>query len=468
MPPDHPTVFGGGATETILHPIVLVAMILAAILTFLLPRKYVLVPFLFVTFLAPFGQQLVLGGVHWFVFRILILCGWVRLLAGKRTSRSGVLAGGINPVDRAFLWCTIVGALALILRFLEMAALINRCGFLLDYLGGYFLFRALIRDEKDIHRVIKCFALITLVVAIGMVIEQVKLVNVFGLLGGHQIVPEFREGRIRSIGPFAHEILAGTFGATLVPLFLLLWKNTKAKFMAAVGLVGATVMMVTSNSSTSLLAYAGGLLAVCFWPIRKRMRVARWGIVVGLLALQVVMQAPFWFAIAHIKLVPGSSSWHRAEIVDQCIRHFSDWWLMGTKDTGTWGFGMWDTQNQFVGVAEGGGLAALIFFILMISRCFGRLGKARKAVEGNTKKEWFLWFLGAALFSHVTGFFGVNYFDQTVFAWFALLAMISAATAVLDKPAARTECSVDSELVDSQLVYSSSAVGSSIGMRLLY
>lgn len=452
MPPEQSSVFGGGPAATVLHPVVLVAMILAGILMFLLPRKYVLVPFLVVTFLAPFGQQVVLGGVHWFVFRILILFGWLRLLVDKGVSRPGILAGGFNSVDRAFFWCTIIGAVAVFLRFLETAALINQCGFLLDYLGGYFLLRALIRDEKDIHRAIKCFAFIAFVVAIGMAIEQIKMVNVFGLLGGQRIVPEFREGRLRSSGPFGHELLAGTFGATLLPLFFLLWKNARARFMAVLGVLGSTVMMVTSNSSTSLLAYAGGLAAVCFWPIRKRMRALRWLVVAALIALQFVMQAPFWFVIAHIKLVPGSSSWHRAEIVDQCIRHFGDWWLMGTKDTGSWGFGMWDTQNQFVSVAEGGGLAGLIFFIVMISRCFGRLGKVRRVLEGNSKKEWFVWFIGAALFSHVTGFFGVNYFDQTVFAWFALLAMVSAATTASSRMLpVRRENSVEAEFVEPQL-----------------
>jgi hypothetical protein len=39
-----------------------------------------------------------------------------------------------------------------------------------------------------------------------------------------------------------------------------------------------------------------------------------------------------------------------------------------------------------------------------------------------------LWILGAALFSHIVGYFGISYFDQTRFAWFLLLAMITAAT----------------------------------------
>jgi hypothetical protein len=90
---------------------------------------------------------------------------------------------------------------------------------------------------------------------------------------------------------------------------------------------------------------------------------------------------------------------------------------------------MWDTSNQYVAEGERGGLAAFVCFIAMISICFRRLGKARKAVEGDRAKEWFFWFLGAALFAHCVGFFGISYFDQSQISWFALLTMIVAATA---------------------------------------
>jgi hypothetical protein len=97
---------------------------------------------------------------------------------------------------------------------------------------------------------------------------------------------------------------------------------------------------------------------------------------------------------------------------------------------------MWDQANQFVFEAESGGLATLICFVLLISRSFGRIGNARKLVVGDTKKEWMLWLFGAALFSYVVGFFGISYGDQLTFAWFSLLALISAATtSILQKKA---------------------------------
>ncbi len=59
--------FGGGATETILHPLVLIVMLLAVVLFFVLPRKYIIIPVLATTFLIPLGQVIYLAGVHLFV-----------------------------------------------------------------------------------------------------------------------------------------------------------------------------------------------------------------------------------------------------------------------------------------------------------------------------------------------------------------------------------------------------------------
>ncbi|HEX4642141.1 MAG TPA: hypothetical protein VH161_01695, partial [Candidatus Acidoferrales bacterium] len=86
---------------------------------------------------------------------------------------------------------------------------------------------------------------------------------------------------------------------------------------------------------------------------------------------------------------------------------------------------------------ESGGLAAFVLFILLISYSFGKLGRARKAVEGDRDKEWYFWLIGCALFSHVIGFFGISYFDQSRMSWFALLVIILAATAPVLAPNAK-------------------------------
>jgi hypothetical protein len=445
--PDKSHYFGGGATETVLNPIVLVAMLITILLILVLPRKYIIVPILIFAFLAPGGQSVYAVGVHWLVLRIVTLVGLLRVLVMKFTSKKSPFAGGLNNIDKAFLICVVAQAIATPLQYMDSQALINQFGILIDFLGGYFLLRALIQDETDVYRTLKCLAVMAVILGLCMVREQVALQNIFGQIGLGRTVPEIREGKIRSQAVFQHSLTAGTFGAVLLPLFFLLWKNGKAKVLAAAGVVGTTIMTICSNSSTPLLAYVAGVLGVCLWPIRKKMKAVRWGIVGALVVLQMFMKAPFWFAIAHIDLTGGSSGYHRAELVDQFITHFRDWWLIGTKDAGTWAYDLWDQQNQYVGVGEGGGLVAFVFFIAMISRSCAKIGIARKAVEG-LKREWLFWVLGAAMFANLVAFFGVNYFDQVKVVWFALLAMISATTASVMQEQKLHTSSVDSELSD--------------------
>ena len=448
--PDQSHYFGGGATQTILNPIVLAAMLIAILLILVLPRKYVIVPVLLMGFLVPLGQSVYAVGVHWLVLRIVILAGLLRVLLIKFTSNKSAFAGGFNTIDKTFLICVVAQAIATPLQYMASQALINQFGILIDFLGGYFLLRALIRDEADAYRTLKCLALLALVLGLCMVREQVALQNVFSQIGLDRSAPEIREGKIRSQAVFQHALTAGTFGATLLPLFFLLWKNGRAKFVATVGVVGSTAMTICSNSSTPLLAYVAGILGVCLWPIRKKMKAVRWAIVTGLVALQLVMKAPVWFLIARIDLTGGSSGYHRAELVDQFITHFRDWWLIGTKDAGTWAYDLWDQQNQYVGVGESGGLLALIFFIAMVSLSCVKVGIARKAVEGH-KKEWFFWFLNAAMFANLVAFFGVNYFDQVKLVWFALLAIISATTVSVMEAQKPQTSPAETELADPYL-----------------
>jgi len=430
---EHTPKFGGGANETILHPAVLVLMLLALVSFFVLPRKYVIVPVLVSMFLIPLGQQFLVAGVHLFVCRILILAAFIRALVSKEPKQKSNYAGGWNSVDTAFTCYVVISAAATMVLYPDVGALVNQIGFLWDYLLGYLLIRSLIQDDNDIFLAIKCFAGLMVLLAATMVIEQIKMVNVFGLLGGVNAVPEVRDGKIRSQAVFQHALTAGTFAATAIPLFFLLWKNGKAKGFSIVGIVAATVMTFATQTSTSLLTYAAGILAVILWPIRKKMKTVRWGLAAVLVGLQLTMKAPVWFLIARIDLTGSSSSYHRAELIDQFVNHFSSWWLIGTKDAATWGWDMWDAQNMYVSVGEAGGLAALVFYILVISRTFARLGDARKQAK-DKKHEWFIWFLGAALFANVVAFFGVNYFDQSRMAWFALIAMICAYTTPITKP----------------------------------
>jgi hypothetical protein len=254
-----------------------------------------------------------------------------------------------------------------------------------------------------------------------------------------------REGKVRAQGPFAHSILAGTFGAVLMPLFVgLWWKSKKYRTIAVVGILSSTVIAVACNSSTPALAYAGGVVALCLWQARRRMRAIRWGLVLTLIALHLVMKGPVWSLIEKIDISGGSSSWHRYMLIDQCIRHFGDWWLFGIKDTSVWGWDMWDTANQYVSVCENSGLLPFLLFLAILVYGFKYLGRARRdaAQDKDKKTALFIWALGSALFANVVAFLGISFFDQTMVGWYALLAMIPAAIAVRPKKEL-TEAPVD-------------------------
>jgi hypothetical protein len=179
------------------------------------------------------------------------------------------------------------------------------------------------------------------------------------------------------------------------------------------------------------------------------MRAIRWGIVCTLISLHLVMKAPVWHLISRIDLAGGSSSYHRYQLVDQCIRHFSDWWLLGVKDTAGWGWDMWDTANQYVLVSETSGLIPLTLFLATIVYAFKYLGRTRKSAAQDRQKTLYLWALGAALFANVVTFFGISYFDQTVVVWYGLLAAISSAVLLAPERAraVRPQAVVDQALV---------------------
>jgi hypothetical protein len=422
--------FGGGASSTLLHPLMLVAMIIALIVIFVAPRKYISIPFLLVIFLGSLGQQIYVGGLHFYILRILIMAGLVRLVFAKFTSSGGLFTGGFDWVDKLFvMWICFRCAAGVLLNDAASGAVNYQLSYLLDALGGYLFLRYLIRDEEDIVRVVKVFAALTFIFALTMANEKFRNQNIFGYLGAVPIVPTVREGSIRAQAAFAHPILAGAFGVALIPLFWWLWISGKAKVAGAFGFCGSLGMMLTSASSTPLMAFLAAIAGWAAWSIRSKMRVVRWGFVVLLIALHLVMKAPVWFLIARADLIAGSSGYHRAMLIDLCVRHFADWWLIGTNAAGSWDWDMWDTSNQFVQEAESGGLLTFICFVMIIARSFNKLGKARQIIQNDVQQQKFMWFLAVALLTNCVLFFGVSYFDHTKIMWFALLAIIAAATA---------------------------------------
>jgi hypothetical protein len=363
------------------------------------------------------------------MMRIVVLFGWARLFV-RREFRPIRL----NALDKCVLAWAVVAIITHTLLWQTSDEFINRLGFGYNVLGMYFLFRFLLRGMEDIKRTFAMMAITVLPLAVAMLFERFTERNVFAIFGGVRAVTELRGGTLRCQGPFGHPILAGTFGASLLPFVVSLWwQGRKYKWIAAAGVVSATVIVATSGSSGPLMAYMAGCLGLLMWYGRRHMRQVRWGILLSFIALALVMKAPVWYLIQRVNIFSGSNGDHRALLIDQFVRHFSDWWLLGVKSTIGWADeNMWDITNQFVLEGVSGGLAELALFITIIVFCFRTVGKATRrlpAADGQAPRRLF-WALGTTAFVHVTSFMSISYFDQNVVVWYLLLALIATTTAI--------------------------------------
>jgi hypothetical protein len=446
MEPEHLR-FGGGAAETVLTPVTALAMLIVIALIFARPRNKVIVPFLLACLTIPIQQVVVVGGLHFTVVRILIIAALIRRAILGGTSSAGKFPGGFNGIDRMVILWAVALETFVSLQWMEMQSFIHNLGDFLDLFGGYLVVRFFIPDIDTVRRTIKTLAVICVIQGVCMLNEQILKVNVFGYIGGFGPWLTIRDGKIRSEGVLGC-ISAGAFAGALIPLFLWLVTQRKCRTIAYAGLAGAMAMVITSNSSTSLLALAASALGIFFWPLRKQMRLVRWGLVLLMVGLHLAMKAPVWALIARIDLTGSSSGDHRYKLVDNCIRHFSDWWLFGYKYYNEWGYDMFDLCNQFVVQALVGGLSALVAYIAIFSRSFAAIGEARKKVQGDRGREWPLWCLGSTLFSVVVAHFGINYPAMMEIGLFTLWVCISVVAFEAKRPEeAKVEISDDSHLV---------------------
>jgi len=403
-----------------------------------LPRKWALGPLFLGFFLLPVSESLVVVGINLPTTRILILIGLLGL-----TFKSPSRAFKLNKIDKVVISWVVAAVMAHSLLWGSSAALINRMGYGLDVLGAYFLVRYLVRDSADVERAIIVLAAISIVIAVCMLIERETARNPFAIFGGVPEVPELRKGRLRCQGPFRHPIMAGVFGASIFPLCTALYFTaSKKKALAVLGAAAASVIAITSASSGPLGAYLAGVLALLLWPIRESMRLIRWGFLCMIILLQMVMKADVWSLIGRISLVDGGTAYHREVILEAFIQRFSEWWLVGTRSTAHWAprfLVPTDLTNQFVRVGVDGGLVTLGLFVAVIALCFGAAGRGSKRLDISRGTRRMAWAMGVGLFVHVVAFMGASYWDQTIYALYASLGLVSSLSSVPgDTPSART------------------------------
>lgn len=403
-------------------------------LVLFLPRRLVFIPFIITACYVTIGQSISILGFNFYILRILIFIAWIRLI-----SRGEARELRLNLIDKVFVWWLVVSFTASVIAHMFIwqtpEALSFRIGHIYNAAGLYFLFRILIRNISEIEKIIKTSAIIIFPLSIIMIFEIYSGRNIFSLFGGVPELSWIRDGAVRAQGPFRYAGSAGTAGAVLMPLFVSLWYSDKYRFHAIFGFSAATMITVASHSSGPLLAYCAGIVGLIIWPFHNRMRMVQYTILFTTIALHMVMKAPVWFLIERVGGLIGGDAYHRSAIIDAAVKHFNEWWLIGTNETADWlayslqdkpGQFFADLTNQYVAEGVNGGLASLLLFVGVIALCFREIGISLRIYGNQTfSKRIILWSLGASLFVNVVTFISASYFDQIIVFWYLLLAMIS-------------------------------------------
>jgi len=294
----------GSTGETMIHTWGLIMLLLAGVLILSLNREKAFLVFIIAALMIPLTQKLVFINLNFTALRILIAVAWIRMFF-----RMELHPIRLNVIDKVFIFWVISNAVTFVLLWQTWGAFVNRLGSMMDSAGLYFIFRFFIADVDEIDSGIRSLAILSSVLAVIMVLEQAIGTTMYGYMSGTPDVTFVREGRLRAQGPFAHSILAGTFGATLIPLLVSQWLKPGLNKVLVVTAMGAcAVVALASVSSGPVLAAFWGVAAIFMWPLRMHMRFIRWGIAFFLVLAHLMMKAPVWALIERVGFFAGSSS----------------------------------------------------------------------------------------------------------------------------------------------------------------
>lgn len=418
----------------------LVLSILCLVILFA-PRRYALFAiFVGILFLSQRGG-IELGGLRMHSGRLMELAAFIRVV-----SRRELVAGWFGPIDRAVILTYSLMTVAYLLRgafgygtspAVTMTTPMSKIGDLVDILLVYFSFRGLVHELEDFRWLLRRIIVLLIPVVLCLAIERSTFSNPLTIFGSVPTVfiDDVDGLRIRCYGAFSHPALLGTLGAWLAISYaaLVMQKEDRMAGVAGVGL--ALCIVLYANSGGPLTCLSIGLAGWACWFVRKRLRLIRIGIVVGLLLLAMVMKDPIWYLPSKMALVFGGSGWHRSYLMDQTIRHIGDWWLAGMPldITASWfGYlmqGAADITNLYVAFGLDGGLPSLLLLIWLIVVAFRHVGRSMATIEGMKGKArhdpLLMWAIGCGLLLHVANYFSTTYFDQTNMLWLFQVAAVA-------------------------------------------
>jgi len=405
------------SATTITGPTLLITIALA-IMTFVIPRRYLLLPYVIGACFAPADQTLMVGELNFQVLRILVVVGMLRLAV-----RGETIALRWNRFDKLILAWFVVGSMIYVAQWMSLAAIINRCGRLVEWLCLYWVFRQSVRSWEDLRFAYVALAFCALAMLPFVILEWVRGANPFAVLG--RVVTVFREENYRCQATFPHSIMMGLFWATLVPLFVGFAKQQVRYRQVLWAAVGASALMIwMTASSTPILTMAAVAALLLAFPLRRYAGTAAWGAVALTIALQCVMKAPVWHLISRVGVVSGSTGWHRFHLIDEAIRNFPHWMLLGTRDTAAWGWGLEDVTNQYILEGVRGGVVTLVLFCVILF--VGARAALRLSLRSRDRSESYLaWGVFVTIIAHSLSFLGVAYFGQIDLIWYLLLAGVA-------------------------------------------
>jgi hypothetical protein len=404
--------------------------------------------------LIPTGQGILFMNCNFMVSRILVAFGLLAII--KRRDWRFVRK---SAVDRLMVAWVVMAVLTYTVLCSSMDAFKNRLGFAMDTLGVYLVARCLCREYGDILVVLKLLVMLGWGVTASIIYEKSTGTNPFASLGGVPFITEVRDGQLRAQGPFPHALLAGFFGAYLLPISLgLKWAaHPPGKFLWMSGMICSVVITFCTACSGPILALAVGLGVALFWRWRSHAGKMFYAGIVLLGCLQLVMKSPVWSLLGRIKIFGGSSAYHRYAILDEALNHLGEWWLIGCQSTEHWGYVMWDITNGYLKQGVQGGLVTMVLFIAVIVMAF-RLLRRIYSLTWDEQASRLAWALCAALAGQSAAFLGMNVWGAARFIFIlnlALIATLHQAIFSQPSPAVVREPSEPLGNLDHELVFQS-------------
>ncbi len=389
-------------------------IILLSCLILVLPKRMSLYP-LWIGFLfIPFEYSISLGSLSLYSTQIMGVAGMLRLL----------FRGEMRPINYNVLEKTILAWLlcgAIVYSLLRGSqGVIWKAGRLMEFIPCYLFIRHQLRAWDDVLLNIKAMLYMSIFLFPLVIYEHSTGVNPFGTMA-----TEFREGRLRCAASFSHPILFGSFAASMVPIIWALMQSERRKSYW-IFIIIYIFFVYASASSGPVLSLIFGIVFLWFFRYRRKSKQICLYLIAGLFCLQFIMNSPIWFIIGRVNIVGGSTGWHRAVLIDQTIRHFSEWAILGLISCEHWGVWAGDVTNQYILEGLWGGIVGMVLFIAILFQAVKSLG-VMSIKTSLLRYQWFLWGFCCSILVDCVSFMSVSLFGQMTlyFIFFLVVAAMA-------------------------------------------